>query len=161
MLIFGFDARYRLGIGIGCLSSLVYTFFSVGSKRVQASTGHSSSTMLLYELIGGGVVLTLATPLYALVFPETPIVPTLKDWGFLLLFSSVFTVLLFLMHLQALRNISAFTVNLSYNLEPVYTILLAMIIFNEASELNRSFWIGIFMIVLSVVLQTISSKKQK
>lgn len=161
MLIFGFDARYRLGIGIGCLSSLVYTFFSVGSKRVQASTGHSSSTMLLYELIGGGVVLTLATPLYALVFPETPIVPTLKDWGFLLLFSSVFTVLLFLMHLQALRSISAFTVNLSYNLEPVYTILLAMIIFNEASELNRSFWIGIFMIVLSVVLQTISSKKQK
>lgn len=158
-LIFGLDARYRLGIGIGVLSSFVFTFFSIFSKKVQADTGHSSSVMLLYEMVGGAVVLTLLTPLYALVFPEVGIVPTWSDSGYLLLFASVFTIAPFLLQLQALRSISAFTVNLSYNLEPVYTILLAMIIFNEAGELDRSFWIGILLIVLSVVLQTIFSKR--
>lgn len=156
-LIFGLDARYRLGIGIGVLSSVVFTFFSIFSKKVQADTGHSSSTMLLYEMVGGAAVLTLLTPLYALLFPEVGIIPSWLDSGYLLLFASVFTVVPFLLQLQALRSISAFTVNLSYNLEPVYTILLAMILFSEAGELERSFWIGIVLIVLSVVLQTLSS----
>lgn len=52
MLIFGFDVRYRAGIAVGCLSSLLYSFFSVLSKRVQATTGRASSTMLLYEPYG-------------------------------------------------------------------------------------------------------------
>jgi len=158
-LIFGLDARYRLGIGIGVLSSLVFTFFSIFSKKVQAETGHKSSTMLLYEMIGGAIVLILLTPLYSYIFPEVGIIPTWTDGWYLLLFASVFTIAPFLLQLQALRSISAFTVNLSYNLEPVYTILLAMIIFNEAGELNQSFWIGIMLIVMSVVMQTLSSKR--
>ena len=48
LLIFGFDTRYRLGIAVGCLSSLLYALFSVLSKCVQASTGRASSTMLLW-----------------------------------------------------------------------------------------------------------------
>ncbi len=153
-MIFGFDARHRTGIIIGIFSSLFYTFFSLGSKRVQASTGHKSSTMLMYELIGGGMVLIFATPLYAQMFPETAIVPTNSDWCFLLLFASVFTIMPFLLLFKALKSISNFTVNLSYNLEPVYTILAAMVLFNEANELNASFWIGILLIILSVAFQT-------
>lgn len=160
-MIFGFDARHRIGIMIGVLSSLFYTFFSLSSKRVQASTGHKSSTMLMYELIGGGIVLMLATPLYAEVFPGTRILPTNEDWCYLILFSSVFTILPFLLLFQTLKKISAFTVNLSYNLEPVYTILAAMVLFNEANELNASFWLGISLIILSVVLQTNLSRNRK
>lgn len=160
-MIFGFDARHRTGIMIGVLSSLFYTFFSLSSKGVQASTGHKSSTMLMYELIGGGIVLMLATPLYAEVFPGTRILPTNEDWCYLILFSSVFTILPFLLLFQTLKKISAFTVNLSYNLEPVYTILAAMVLFNEANELNASFWLGISLIILSVVLQTNLSRNRK
>lgn len=156
-LIFGFDTRHRLGIGIGFLSSLMYVFFSISSKSVQAETGLNSSHMLLYELIGGGAVLMLLTPLYALAFPQAQIIPTARDMGFLILFASVFTVLFFLLHLQALREIPVFTVNLSYNLEPVYTITLAMILFGESKELNFSFWGGIALIILSVVLQNVVS----
>lgn len=153
-LIFGLDARYRLGIGLGVVSSLIYVFFSISSKRVQADSGCSSSTMLLYEMVGGGIVLLAATPLYALAFPSVGVVPTSRDWVFLLLFASVFTIVPFLLQLQALRHISAFTVNLTYNLEPVYTIALAMLIFGEANELNFAFYLGITFIVASVFLQT-------
>jgi drug/metabolite transporter (DMT)-like permease len=60
-----------------------------------------------------------------------------------------------------LQKISAFTVNLTYNLEPVYSIILSMFIFSEYKELNYSFVIGIVLIILSVVLQTIFSIKEK
>lgn len=157
-LIFGLDPRYRLGIALGIVSSILYTLFSVACKRVQGASGVSSSTMLLYEMIGGGIVLTLATPLYACAFPDVAIIPTSRDVVMLLLFASVFTIAPFLLQLQALRHISAFTVNLTYNLEPVYTILLAMIIFGEAGELNFSFYLGIAFIISSVLLQTKTSK---
>lgn len=152
-LIFGLDPRYRLGIGLGIVSSLLYVFFSIFSKRVQNDSGQSSSQMLLYEMVGGAIVLSFATPLYSMLFPEVAIVPTHRDWLMLILFASVFTVVPFLLQLQALRHISAFTVNLTYNLEPVYTILLAMLIFGEAGELNFSFYLGISLIIVSVLLQ--------
>lgn len=159
LLIFGIDPRYRLGIAFGAIASFVYALFSICSKQVQANTSLRSSTMLLYELISGGVMLTLILPFYALAFPEAQMIPTMADWIMLPFFGSIFTVGPFLLQLQALRHISAFTVNLSYNLEPIYSIVLAMIIFNEANELNRAFWIGVLLIIMSVVLQTVYSKK--
>lgn len=159
LLIFGLDTRHRAGIIIGTFSSLFYTLFSITSKRVQSCTKRSSSTMLLYELLAGWGFLTLVLPFYSLLYPSSPLLPMGVDWVNILVFASVFTIGPFLTQLQALRTISAFTVNLSYNLEPIYSIVLAMFIFNEGQELNASFWIGVLMIILSVVLQTIMSKK--
>lgn len=160
-LIFGLDPRYRLGIGIGFVSSFVCTLFSISSKRVQASTGESSSTMLLYELFGGTVILLAAVSVYPSLFPDAQIIPSPKDWVYLLLLASVFTIVPFILQLQVLRRISAFTVNLTYNLEPVYTIFFAMILFGEATELTFSFWIGIALIVLSVALQAVYSSRRQ
>ena len=53
-----------------------------------------------------------------------------------------------------LKKVSAFTFNLTYNLEPIYSIILAMIIFGEAKDLNFSFYTGLGLIFLSVALQT-------
>ena len=75
------------------------------------------------------------------------------------MFASVFTIGPFLTQLQALRTISAFTVNLSYNLEPLYSIVLAMMLFDEGQELNGAFWFGVLLIILSVVLQTALSRR--
>ena len=161
LLIFQLDFRYRFGISLGMVSSIVYAFFSIFSKQVQESTGKSSSTMLLYDLFGGGIILTIVLPIYMFFNTEMKVVPTTVDFLLLLLFSSVFTIGPFLFQLQSLRRISAFTVNLSYNLEPVYSILFAMILLHEARDLNYSFWIGICLIILSVFLQTFSMLKKK
>lgn len=160
MLIFGFDTRYRLGITFGVLTSFFYALFSIYSKRIQHSTGHKSSTMLLYELLCGWLILTFIMPLYAWLCPTAVLVPDTHDFLLLLVFGSVFTIGPFLLQLQALRSISAFTVNLTYNLEPIYSIIFAMIIFDEAKELNQYFWIGLLMIIISVVLQTIYAKRE-
>lgn len=161
MLIFGFDVRYRAGIAVGCLSSLLYSFFSVLSKRVQATTGRASSTMLLYELTGGGILLAVATLVYGVAVPQVVVVPPSHDLIALLVFASLFTIGPFLLQLQSLRSISAFTVNLSYNLEPIYTITLAMLLFGEAGELSLAFWGGIALILLSVAVQTILAVRSR
>ena len=68
---------------------------------------------------------------------------------------AICTVLAFQLSMNALKKISAFTVNLTYNLEPVYGILLAFAIYRENKQLGNSFYVGLIIIVLAVILQTI------
>lgn len=159
LLIFGLNMQFRTGIVIGTFSSLFYTLFAIASKRVQSATGVESSTMLLYELLSGWCVLSLAMPFYAMLYPSASLLPEGSDWLFIPLFASVFTIGPFLTQLQALRTLSAFTVNLSYNLEPLYSIALAMLLFNEAQELNLSFWMGVSMIVAAVGYHAMCGKR--
>ncbi len=150
LLIFSLDMRYRLGIALGLLSAALYSLFSLLNINVARKTGEDSATMLLYELAGGVVLLSLLVPL----LPAADIVPQRNDILWLLLLGSIFTVLPFLFQLHALRSLSAFTVNLAYNLEPVYSIAFAAILFGELQEVNFSFWLGISLIVISVLIQT-------
>lgn len=159
VLIFGLNMQFRTGIVIGTFSSLFYTLFAIASKRVQSATGVESSAMLLYELSTGWCVLSLAMPFYAMLYPSVSLMPEGSDWLFITLFASVFTIGPFLTQLQALRTLSAFTVNLSYNLEPLYSIALAMLLFNEAQELNLSFWMGVSMIAAAVGYHAVCGKR--
>jgi drug/metabolite transporter (DMT)-like permease len=154
LLIFSLDVRYRLGIVLGLLSAAIYSMFALVNINVARETGEDSATMLLYEIVGGIFLLSLLIPLYTWTFPGANLAPQGKDVWWLLLLGSVFTVLPFLFQLQALRTLSAFTVNLTYNLEPVYSIAFAALLFGEYREVGFSFWLGIALIVLSVLIQS-------
>ena len=152
LLIFHFDIRYRTGILLGIVSALLAALFTIANKRVGKEG--SSATMLFYEMLGGLLCLSLLMPFYLHYFPAETLLPGLRDWGWLALFGTVCTVLLYLLQIEVLKSVSAFTLNLSYNLEPVYSILIAMLFLGEAGELNFSFYIGLSMICFSVLLQT-------
>ena len=161
LFIFSIDVRYRLGIALGLLCAALYSLFSIFNINIAEETKEDSATMLLYELIGGVFFLTLCIPVFRAVYPTEAVVPAGTDLLSLLLLGSVFTVIPFLFQLQALRKLSAFTVNMAYNLEPLYSIAIAAILFGELREVGFSFWVGIFLIVLSVVLQTYSVVRSK
>lgn len=152
VLIFQFDMRYRAGIIVGIISSALAALFTITNKKVGAS--HPSRMMLLYEMAGGFLGLTCLLPLYLYYFPVDSILPDMKDFLYLLLLALVCTIGLYLLQIQVLKTVSAFTVNLSYNLEPIYSIILAMLLFAEAKELNTAFYIGLGLIIVSVLLQT-------
>jgi drug/metabolite transporter (DMT)-like permease len=104
--------------------------------------------------LGGGLLtLTLIIPFYIHYSPALYYIPTANDWLLLLLLAWVCTILCFDLQLNALKKISPFTANLAYNLEPVYGIILAFIIFNENKSLNVQFYAGVGLILLAVVLQ--------
>ena len=67
----------------------------------------------------------------------------------------------YLLQFEALKHVSTFTMNLTYNLEPIYSIILAMIIFNESRELNASFYIGLALIIISVIIQNLIQRNKQ
>lgn len=158
-LIFHLDTRYRTGIALGVCSSAFFSLFTIFNKRVTQT--HHPLTILFYIMSTGFVALLCLSPVYMAYFPATALKPTFSDIVYLLILSSVCTILMLDLQLQALKSISAFTVNLSYNLEPVYSIAIAMAFLGEASDLTLSFWAGLALICLSVVLQTLYALRQR
>ena len=153
LLIFHFDTRYRSGILLGLVSSVLAAVFSViNKKNVELAP---SQTLMLYELSGGLLLLTLLMPLYLQFFPTSSIFPTLSDWGWILVLSWLCTVLAMNLMLQSLKKVSAFTQNLTLNLEPVYGVFLAFFLFHEDKELQPNFYLGLACIILSVCLQMV------
>lgn len=155
LCIFSFDARYRYGISIGVLSSFVAALYGVCNKKV--SVGVKTRTVLFYQMSAGLVVVSMIIPLYLMLFPahqDVLVIPEGSNLWWMLCHALFCTVAMYILQIQALRTLSAFTVNLTYNLEPCYTIAIAFIVFHEARELNFSFYIGIALILISVILQT-------
>ena len=161
LLIFSLDVRYRLGIAFGLLSAAIYSVFAILNVNVAERTGEDTATMLLWELVGGVLFLTLCMPLFARFAPAQPMAPTRLEIVWLLLLGSLFTIVPFLFQLEALRKLNAFTVNLTYNLEPVYSIAIAAVLFGEQREVGWSFWLGMALIIGSVLLQTRRLRRQQ
>lgn len=160
-LIFHFDTRYRIGILLGTVSSALAACFVIANKRVGVTAGYSWSVTLLYEMMGGFLFLSLILSFYLYFFPVVSFLPVKLNLLYLVIFALVCTIGLYMLQMQALKSISAFTLNLSYNLEPVYSIILAMVIFGEAKELDISFYAGLGLIILSVFLQMIAVLKER
>ena len=155
LCIFSFDARYRYGISIGVLSSFVAALYGVCNKKV--SVGVKTRTVLFYQMSAGMMIVTMIIPFYLMMFPahqNVLVIPEGSNLWWMLCHALFCTVAMYILQIQALRTLSAFTVNLTYNLEPCYTIMIAFIVFHEARELNFSFYIGIALILISVLLQT-------
>ncbi len=150
-IIFDFHPQYKTGIIFGIISALGSALFPIFHK--QFITRFTPQPLTLYELTGGLISLTLLVPFYVQQFPAAYYLPTVSDWGWLLVLAWLCTVVSFNLQLNALKKISAFTANLTYNLEPVYGIILAFLFFKENEELNTQFYIGVALILLAVVLQ--------
>ncbi len=157
-LMFHFDPRFRTGILFGIVSSLLAAVFPILNKQMMQK--HQPETITLYEMTGGFFILTVLLPFYVAYFPTQQLLPTIPDFLWLLVLSLLCTVLAFNLSVRSLSKISPFTVNLSFNLEPVYGIALAFIFFKEYKEVGLSFYIGIAIIFLTVVIQTLRVYKQ-
>ena len=150
-LIFNFNPQYKTGIIIGLISALLAVCFSILNKSFVARI--PVKTITFYEMGGGWLVLTLIMPFYMKLFPTDYIFPTFDDWIWLLILAWLCTVWAVMLQLSSLRKLSTFTSNLTYNLEPVYGILLAFIIFKENENLSSGFYYGLALILLSVFWQ--------
>jgi drug/metabolite transporter (DMT)-like permease len=150
-IIFDFHPQYKLGIAFGIIAAVGSALFPIFNK--QFLTRFTPQTVTFYELGGGLIALSFLIPFYLRQFPATYYLPTTSDWFWLLVLAWLCTVLSFNLQLNALKKISAFTANLTYNLEPVYGIIMAFLFFGENKELNASFYWGVALILLAVVLQ--------
>jgi len=161
-IIFHFDARFKTGIIIGLVSAFLAALFPIFlRKEVQRI---NVETVLTWQMTGGWLTLSLVMPFYLYYFPTDQLFPDLSNWFWLLVLAWLCTVLAMRLSTNALRKLSAFTVNLSYNLEPVYGVTLAFLVAGENEQVSQWFYLGFAVIIFAVVVHTsllrVASRRQ-
>lgn len=154
-LIFHFDVEYKTGILLGMISSVLASLFPIWNRFFLRTT--SSTQMLAWQQSGGFIFLSAILPIYLSYSTIGTNVPTLSDWGWLLFLVGGCSVWAFHLSASALKKLSAFTVNLSYSLEPLYGILLAFLIFREDKMLHPGFYVGTAIILTALGLHAVIS----
>ena len=157
-IIFDFHPQYTVGIIFGIVSALGSAIFPIFNKKLLLT--FSPKILTLYELGGGLLALTVLVPFYLMLFPASYYIPSTTDWLLLVVLAWLCTVISFELQLNALKKVSAFTASLTYNLEPVYGIILAFIFFKENENLKPAFYFGVGLILLAVVLQMLRIRRQ-
>ncbi|HRO85445.1 MAG TPA: DMT family transporter [Niabella sp.] len=149
-LIFHFDTHYKTGIILGVISSFFAALFPILLKLTMRQI--NMQTVLTWQMTGGFLALSLVMPFYLKAFPVASVIPSLSDFLWLLVLAWLCSVVAFQFSMNALKKLSAFTVSLSYNLEPLYGILMAFIFFKENKTLNQGFYLGLTVICLTLIL---------
>ena len=156
-LIFKFEGDYVEGITLALTSAFLSALFSViNSKFVKV---HNPTVISFYELSGGVLflsILILFTNGFGAHFFELSV----NDFGYLLILSSVCTAYAFIVSTAIMKHLSAYTVMLTINLEPIYGIILALLIFNDNEKMKPEFYLGALIILFSVVLNSIIKSKK-
>jgi drug/metabolite transporter (DMT)-like permease len=154
LVVGGVPSSMRLGIAVGTLSALLVALFGSLNKRLVEHGDPLTVTAL--ELGAGTLAMTALAPLMPLLFPAFAgklfVLPGLHDALYLLGLSLACTLLPFTLSLVALRHMSAFAAQLAVNLEPVYAIVLAIVLLGEQRELTPRFYLGVAIILAAVLL---------
>jgi drug/metabolite transporter (DMT)-like permease len=159
----GVPASMRLGIVVGALSALLVAIFGSLNKRL---VHHGEPlTVTALELGAGTIALTLLAPSMPFLFPpfagEVFAVPGERDLLLLLTLALACTLLPFALSFVALRHMSAFAAQLAINLEPVYAIVLAIVLLDEQRELTPLFYLGVVIILVAVAAHPLLSRPRR
>lgn len=152
------DTSVSLGILVGVMSAFLSALFSVLNRRIAAR--YEPLTISFIELSSGWLFLTLLLPLYFQIQITERYLPDTSDFVYLMILSLVCTVLTWILSLQALRQVTAYTMGLALNLEPVYGIILAVLFAGEGKLLNSGFYSGAVIILVTVIAHTIYKNRQ-
>ena len=152
-IIFHFDTQFKTGIIIGIISAVLASLFPIYNREFLKRI--NVETMLTWQQTGGFLVLSVLLPFYLQKFPTESFFPNWENIGWLLVLAWYCSVIAFQLSANALKRLSAFTVNLTYNLEPVYGILLAFAVYNENKYLGKGFYIGFAVIAAALIAHVI------
>ncbi|MEZ0451312.1 EamA family transporter [Sphingobacterium thalpophilum] len=158
-LIFHFEHTRQLGIAFGVISPAFASLYAIHNEKLVRK--YHSVLINYYQMIGGTLGLGLALPFFLYFYPASTFVPRIQDIFYLIVLALGCTVAVYLAFTEILKKISAFTLNLSLNLEPVYAIVLAFLFFGESRQVNLAFYAGLALVILSVVLQHMLNKKRE
>ena len=157
MVVGGVPHGMRLGIAVGVLSALFVALFGSLNKRM---VEHGDPlTVTCIELGTGTLFLTALAPLLPHTGPAF-VLPDLHDALLLLALSFGCTLLPFTLALVALRHMSAFGTQMVTNLEPVYAIVLAIVLLGEQHELDHWFYAGVAVILAAVFVHPLLNRAQ-
>lgn len=156
-LIVQAEVKYINGIILGLLSALFSSLFSViNGKFVER---YKASVISFYELMSGAFFITLFILIFGDGFNKNYFNISFSDWTYIFILGSVCTAYAFIAAVHVMKKISPYTVILTYNLEPVYGILMALLLFQE--KMSSEFYIGAILIISTIVFNGILKNSNK
>ena len=147
-LIFSFEAKYKIGIVLALISAFLAAIFSVVNGRLIIQS--TASQITLYEMLGG----VLGISVYTYFFEDVIIgafSPTYLDVFYLLILGIICTAVAFVVSVSVMKILSPFTVSVSINMEPIYAIILALLLFGESEKMTLGFYFGAALILSTVI----------
>jgi drug/metabolite transporter (DMT)-like permease len=151
LVIFSFETGYWLGISMALGSAFLAAVFSVLNSRL--AHHHSPYQITFYEMAGACLFTVLFMPVYTYFLTDQGLQLSWQgyDWFWLLILGGICTVYAFSVSVELMKRLSVFSINLTINLEPVYGIVLAVLIFGESEKMTPQFYIGTGIILVSVL----------
>ena len=163
LVVGGIPDGMRIGVAVGALSALFVALFGSLNKRLVEHADPLVVTAL--ELGAGAAALTLLAPLMPMLFPAFAgpllVLPGAADAGYLVLLAFACTLFPFALSLVALRHMSAFSAQLAVNMEPVYSIVLAIVLLSEQQELSLPFYLGVVIILAAVLVHPVLARPRR
>lgn len=147
-IIFHVESNYFEGICLGLTSAFLSALFSVYNSKFAKI--YDPTLISFYELSGGVIffsLLLLGTNSFSLGFFKI----SASDWFYLAILSSFCTAYAFIASVKVMRFLSPYTVMLTINLEPIYGIILAVLVFHEKEKMNPQFYLGALIILATVI----------
>ncbi len=149
LIIFNIEGDYTLGLIMGIASALLAAVFSVLNS--QFTQKYNPITITFYEMIGAHIgTFVIGGIIYHFLGTSFTLNPNWSDWIYLFILASICTVYAFTASIELMKRISAFSMNLTVNLEPVYGIILAFIFFGEHKQMTAGFYVGTALILAAV-----------
>ena len=152
IIIFKVEFNYLEGIISAVLSAMLIALFSVYNSKLTQK--YKAVHIAFYELFSAFLFITITMAVFRFSFTES-ISLTFYQLLFLIILSTVATAYPFIVATKLLKKMGPFTIVLTNNLEPVYGIIFALLIFGEKEKMSKSFYIGAALILLSVIINSI------
>lgn len=161
LVIFNVEFDHFLGLILAMLSAFIAAVFTIINGKLTRRL--DPFVITYYEMIGATLSIALFFPVYLNLgdIQSLNLSPTWSDWGFLLILALICTVYAYSYSVQLMQRLSAFSVNLTVNLEPVYGIVMALIFFPEKEKMTPGFYVGTALILLSVLIYPLLNRAYK
>ncbi|MGQ1784829.1 DMT family transporter [Saccharicrinis sp. GN24d3] len=157
-LIFSYEVNYKMGITVALIATVLATIFTILNKKY--TTRFHPTLISFYEMVGG----VMGISVYLLVvngFSASFFSPSLSDSSYLLILGLICTAFAFAVSVDVMKELSAYTVILSLNMEPVYGIILAFFIFGQSEHMTGGFYAGTIIILASVFLFPVIKRRRE
>jgi len=143
------ELKYIYGIGLGIVSALLSSLFAVINGRLIKQ--HDAAVISFYEFLSGVAVISLFIFSWQGGFGNAFFQLSGSDWFYLFILASFCTAYAFIGSIMVMRYISPYTVILTYNLEPLYGIFLAILLFPQTEIMSTQFYYGAILVLATII----------
>jgi drug/metabolite transporter (DMT)-like permease len=158
--IFSSDFGYSYGLILGVLSGLTCAIFSVINSQLVKRI--DSFTITFYEMTGACLAVCTFLPVYRVYWAEDQqlrMLPAASDWIYIALLAWLCSVYAYSAAVELMKKVSVFFFQLTLNLEPVYGIIMAVVVFGDTEKMTVNFYIGTLIIMAAVLVYPVLKRK--